>query len=610
MLTSRRIALLLTAVLCLAAWGALAWGQAGGAAPPPDDDPAINLDVRDGQLGDVLAALARGGQVDIIWQPELVQGKLVNITITQKPLSVVLRSVLTNAGLYFEYKDGIYNVLAEPPAALPGPVLEGPVPTGPPAPPPGGTQAVGMTPPAGGGPGTEPVPTPEAPRVAPGPTAPTTGPQEQVKPQVIPLQYANAGSIARIFGGQVFQMEQRPFLAFPGVRHDGDRGLYGPLGAGDGADYGLGLIPGTAADRTSVGGVMDAYMQRGGGFGGGGRGGGGFGGGGMGGGFGGGMGGMGGMGGGMGGMGGGRGGLGGGMGGMGGGLGGLGGGMGAGSGLQGLLANPPSSIWGFLDLNQLIVTGTQQQIDEFRELVQYLDVPTREVEVSLKFVTLTTTFEKAFGLDWAIHTTAIDVYDQGFAPGNAINTVIRYATGNLITQLNAMETDGVATVITEPRIVAQNNQFAGISFYTEYPYITSTVTYNNFGQSQSTPEVDYADVEQDFYVMPRINADDSVTMYLEPTLSNIIGFVASPDGGQIPIQSEQEIMTQLRVQDGETAVLGGLITKNDNVSRVHTPLLSRIPIIGKIFSSKTKSNTDEELLIFVTPRIIRSSGVQ
>jgi type II secretory pathway component GspD/PulD (secretin) len=107
--------------------------------------------------------------------------------------------------------------------------------------------------------------------------------------------------------------------------------------------------------------------------------------------------------------------------------------------------------------------------------------------------------------------------------------------------------------------------------------------------------------------MPRINADDSVSLYLMPNVSNVAGYVEAPDGSRAPIITYQTVETMVRVKDGETMVLGGLITKDDSTTKLHTPLLSRIPVLGKLFDSRSKTLNDTELLIFVTPRILRDA---
>jgi type II secretory pathway component GspD/PulD (secretin) len=275
--------------------------------------------------------------------------------------------------------------------------------------------------------------------------------------------------------------------------------------------------------------------------------------------------------------------------------------------LTALLPDGIEALTAFLDENALLVSGTPEAIDQFREVVAMLDKPVKQVEISVKFVSITTTFEEAFGIDWAIKNTKLEIFNQGFAPPQAINSVVRFATGNLDAQLNALEKSSRATVINEPRVAVQNNAFASVEFSTEIPYFAAQVTYNEFGRREVDFTADFVPVENYLDVMPRVNADDSVSLYLTPQISNVAGYVEGPNGERIPITVYQTVFTMLRMQDGETVVIGGLITKDDSTTKLHTPLLSKLPIIGKLFDSRAKNLNDTELLIFVTPRILHDA---
>ncbi|MFO7945710.1 MAG: hypothetical protein R6V19_02700, partial [Armatimonadota bacterium] len=83
-----------------------------------------------------------------------------------------------------------------------------------------------------------------------------------------------------------------------------------------------------------------------------------------------------------------------------------------------------------------------------------------------------------------------------------------------------------------------------------------------------------------------------------------------PDGSSYPIITEQEVYTSVTVQDGESIVMGGLIRKDNSVTHQETPLLSKLPVIGKLFRSKSYKTSNSELLIFVTPKIVRDVPAQ
>ncbi|MFP3903250.1 MAG: type II secretion system protein GspD, partial [Armatimonadota bacterium] len=206
---------------------------------------------------------------------------------------------------------------------------------------------------------------------------------------------------------------------------------------------------------------------------------------------------------------------------------------------------------------------------------------------------------------------SLEFWNLGFQPGAAVQNVIRWGRGRFNAQLAALATSGRATVINEPHVTCHNNEMGEVSFVTTIPYYTSTSEYNQFGQRiRGETEWEEVDVENSLFVMPRINADDTVTMSLSPMLSDQVGEVVGPDGSSYPIITEQEVYTSVTVQDGESIVMGGLIRKDDSVTHQETPLLSKLPVIGKLFRSKSYKTSNSELLIFVTPKIVRDVPAQ
>lgn len=295
---------------------------------------------------------------------------------------------------------------------------------------------------------------------------------------------------------------------------------------------------------------------------------------------------------------GGRGGIGG-VGGFGGGFGGVGAGQGS--------MRPPGvdTVIAFMPQNALLVSGEPAAIDRLRELLTLLDQPAKQVEIATKFLEVELTDEHAQGIDWWVSNGSLEFFQLGFAPGEAVNNLVRWSRGKFSATLGVTNSRNRGTVINEPHIVAQNNMPAIIDFSTTLYYTTATVTYNEFGQRTVDYTTEPIDVAQTLEVTPRINADDTVTMYLTPNMSDQVGTYVGPLGENNPIISDQYVETQVTVADGETVVLGGLIRKQKQLNNKNTPLLSEIPFIGRLFQSRRYSDQSSELLIFVTPRIVR-----
>ena len=153
-----------------------------------------------------------------------------------------------------------------------------------------------------------------------------------------------------------------------------------------------------------------------------------------------------------------------------------------------------------------------------------------------------------------------------------------------VEDVKASHSDGRATVMAEPIVTTQNNLQAEIDFYTEIPYFSATVTYNEFGNRT----VDYSTgggtggangggnmiyLNNSLTVTPRINGDDSITMECYPEIDQQVGTVTGPNGESMPITSNWYIyVPQVTVADGETLALGGMINKTEDENYRSTPL--------------------------------------
>lgn len=559
-------------VIAAALFAALIGTAVCGDPAPVGEQPLINIDVKDAPVEQVLRMLAKAANVNILIGQD-VKGTVEAVALRDVTVDAALRLIARTQGFYW-YRDGnVYVVSKQPPApelvaaanpttvAPPALPLSPTGPTTPTLPVPGSNAAVTLP------------PVISAPSVAP-----DTGASEpKLVTQMLPLGFADASEIALMFGGTVWSGGSasgtfKEMGTPPSQRHQqlsrGGRGLGGAAGPDV---FGNGFN----TPRSGNGGALGWGQD------------------------------FGGQGGGAGGVGGGRGGGQGTQGGNQGGAGGRTGGGGSGAGvLDNMLPGDMQPPVAFMPQNALLVAGTQEDIDKFREILDLLDKPAKQVEIATKFVEVQTTSDNALGIDWSMDNGSLAFRASGFAPGSTQN-MVTFARGRFEATLTALLSTGRATVINEPHVITMNNQFAEINFLTTIPYFSAQIEYNQFGNRTVTYTDEEVDVENSLWVVPRINADDSITVYLEPTLEDQVGTVVSPEGTSIPITTSQYVSTQVRVADGETIVLGGLMRKDESSNSKETPLLSRIPIIGKLFRSQSVSKRNSELLIFVTPRIVR-----
>jgi type II secretory pathway component GspD/PulD (secretin) len=297
-------------------------------------------------------------------------------------------------------------------------------------------------------------------------------------------------------------------------------------------------------------------------------------------------------------------------GGFGGGFGGLGGGfggsMGGGFGLVELLPGEMLPPLAYMPLNRLIVQGTQAELDAFREIVALLDVAPRQVEITTQFIEVEANLFEAFGSNWSVNAGAWEIFPVG--TGLSGNLVARFTGQAFQASIGLALQRSKGRIVNAPRVVTLNNQFAEFQVSTTIPYfVPQTQVTQGVVTTTFTPQ--FIDVVNGLFVTPRINADDTISMWLQPQLSDQVGLVTDPAGQTtVPIVSDEFVSALVRVPDGETAVMGGLVRRNDVESTVAVPFLSELPIIGKFFRRRELNKSDRELLIFVTPRIIRERG--
>lgn len=254
--------------------------------------------------------------------------------------------------------------------------------------------------------------------------------------------------------------------------------------------------------------------------------------------------------------------------------------------------------------NSLLIKGDEDAIQKFKEILRLLDVAPAQVEIKAEFIQVSTSEAKKMGIDWSLQRLN-ESFQTQFNPGG--NVTYGLAVGNLTAQLKAELTSSVGRIINSPIISCTNNMDAYISIGKEIPYWTGSTTTTNNVTSQ-TYAVDFITIDTSLEVTPRVNGDGSITMYLMPNVNGQGVDYKGPDGTTIPEQTSQELETERRVQNGETIVVGGLITKKENSGYQRVPLLADLPLIGSLFRTEDTSNTETELLIFITPTIIRDKA--
>lgn len=309
-----------------------------------------------------------------------------------------------------------------------------------------------------------------------------------------------------------------------------------------------------------------------------------------------------------------RGGIGGGGGGQGIGGGGRGqGGQGGGQNGQagGFLPDGVEQIISYDANNTLLVRGDTEGIEELRAIIRLLDVAPQQVNIKVEFVQLNINDSDAFGIDWQFkfaNNIDTSIPSQG---GSATTLAVAVVTGNTIANIRASLIKNTGNLIQSPIISTTNNTPASLNFSSSQPVFNEIVIpANGFGGTPlRATQISTVPVSNGLSVVPHINGDGSISMGISPILSRS-QTVSGPNGAQAIAVTQQTLTTYRRVQSGETILLGGFITQQESRQVQETPFLSKLPIIGNLFTQRTRTNTAEEVLVFLTPTIIddRSQG--
>ena len=289
-----------------------------------------------------------------------------------------------------------------------------------------------------------------------------------------------------------------------------------------------------------------------------------------------------------------------------GGLGGAGGGAGGGGsltlpeGVEEVVAVDPQNVL-LVALNE---ENGEEGLRRLLDIINILDRPLRQVEIEAQFVQVTSGKVSNFGIDFTTSQGNFSANNSGFATDGNIS--VGFVRGNFQATLAAELSANRAKIVSAPRVTAINNLTASIVSQTSRPVVLTNTAVGIGGQVGVEQDLIFIDTQVSLTVTPTINNDDTVTVLMQPQFeSQGVGTAATLGVGVV---SSNQVDTVANVRDGDTIALGGLRVKNSQVSGSKIPLLSEIPLIGGLFRSRNASAVDDDLIIFLTARIIRRVG--
>ena len=309
--------------------------------------------------------------------------------------------------------------------------------------------------------------------------------------------------------------------------------------------------------------------------------------------------------------------------------------------------------------NILFVQDTSARLEEVRRLIRQIDIIVRQVVIESRIVVADDKFSRQLGVRFGMQTgfTLNKRYAGGIAgslasqplvpttnntvapypvrdtrtatpyelaSGQAITgysdapqlnvnlpvpnpagqvalTLINLGSGNLINlELSALEADSRGKVVSSPRVVTADNQKASIEQGTEIPYVTP-------GSANSPATVQFKKAVLRLDVTPQITPDNRIIMTVEIRKDSVGQLVNLGGGFTVPAIDTKNVTTQIAVNNGDTAVIGGIYEETVNNDVTKLPFLGDLPVLGYLFKTTNKNIEKTELLIFLTPRVVKES---
>jgi len=301
------------------------------------------------------------------------------------------------------------------------------------------------------------------------------------------------------------------------------------------------------------------------------------------------------------------------------------------------LLSPRGSVSIDARTNTLIIQDIPKKIDEIRELVTKLDVPVKQVMIEARIVTANTTFAKELGVKWGVahdnigankrimaggsRTTLSDIRESTFDSATNTRTYDITSPADLAVdlgidkvgasslavgimnadnvvldlELSALQSDGHGEIVATPKVLTADKQKALIASGKQIPYQEAS--------SSGATAIKFINAELRLEVTPSITPDGRVNMELFINKDSAGEALAN---GSLTINTNR-ISTNVLVDDGQTVVLGGIFSNESLKGVTKTPLLGDIPFLGRLFRQDVTRNDKQELLIFVTPRLLNDT---
>ena len=260
--------------------------------------------------------------------------------------------------------------------------------------------------------------------------------------------------------------------------------------------------------------------------------------------------------------------------------------------------------------NSVLVWSTRGEFEKIEATLKRLDLPPTQVLIEASIIEVTLTDDLKYGLKWAFTDTErrglVGKGLVGSLPANS-DGGFTYTLSNSLgvsATLNALASKSLLKVISSPSLMVLDNQLATIAVGNQQPVRSGEISTPTTGTNiVSTTTYQYKDTGVQLAVQPSVNSGNLVTMDINQSVTDV-GEVDTATGQRSFLQ--RQIASKVAVRSGEAIVLGGLIKDNTTTGKSGVPVLSSLPIVGNLFGSTTTNNGRTELLVIITPKVVRT----
>ncbi len=264
--------------------------------------------------------------------------------------------------------------------------------------------------------------------------------------------------------------------------------------------------------------------------------------------------------------------------------------------------------------NSLIITDIASRFPLIEQVISQLDAPTPQVMIEAEILEVSRSALDRLGVEWGGTEGQILSFTgasrETFLPfkrlASRVGAVPEITAGeasSVTAVLRALEQDGETKLLARPRILTLNNESAVIKIVADTVIGITSTSVSTTGSITQTPE--RVETGISLTVTPQVNKDNYVTMFIEPSVTKPVVSELFPATFVDP--QTRGASTVVRVADGETVVIGGLLEKNDSKTNRKIPLLGDLPLLGAVFRDREGNSSDRELIVFITPHVMQDA---